>query len=116
MVVENINGILDKALDIYADRLKKLAALVRTDLMPVYREKLVVLITIEVHSRDIIEETKAAGVTDANDFEWTKRLRYFIEDNKVWVRQNDANIEYGYEYLCFTPPVSLSPTSQSVSI
>ena len=64
--------------------LKKLAALVRTDLTPVYRKKLVAIITIEVHNRDIIDETKAAGVTDANDFEWEKRLPYFFDDNKVW--------------------------------
>jgi hypothetical protein len=38
-------------------------------------------------------------MSDAADFEWTERLRYYFEENRIMVRQHDTNIDYGYEYL-----------------
>lgn len=112
LVCENFNGNLDKALAIYEQRLKDLAKLVRSDLNKIYREILVALITIEVHNRDIISDLMKEGICDPNDFEWTKRLRYFFEDNKLLIRQHDATIEYGYEYLGATPRLIITPLTE----
>jgi len=112
LVNENINGKLDLALAFYEERLKELASMVRTDLNPVYREILVALITLEVHSRDIVQELIKGKIYDHSDFEWTKRLRYYFEDNKLVIRQHDASIEYGYEYLGATSRLIITPLTE----
>lgn len=112
LVHEHANGQLDKVIEIYAKRLELLASIVRGDLDPIYREVLVALITIEVHSRDIVQELIDAGMTDADDFEWAKRLRYYFEENKIMLKQHDAIIEYGYEYLGATTRLIITPLTE----
>jgi dynein heavy chain len=112
LVHEYANGQLDQVLEMYAKRLEQLATIVRGDLSPIYREALVALITIEVHARDIVQELVDSEMMDTGDFEWTKQLRYYFEENKLIIRQHDANIEYGYEYLGATARLIITPLTE----
>ena len=84
--------------------LKKLADLVRTPLGKVDRKKLIALITIEVHSRDVIDKMVKSNCMNVNAFDWLSQLRFYSEkegkdDEDCFIRQINTNFRYGYEYL-----------------
>jgi dynein heavy chain, axonemal len=56
--------------------LKRLSDMVRGQLTPLQRLKLIALITIEVHNRDIIERLIKANCVTEKDFEWRSRLDF----------------------------------------
>ncbi|OHT16379.1 Dynein heavy chain family protein [Tritrichomonas foetus] len=112
LVHDHVVGHLDHVIEVYAKRLETLATIVRGDLNPVYREVLVALITVEVHSRDIVQELIDNGCQDGDDYEWTKRLRYYFEDSKLVIKQHDADIEYGNEYLGATTRLIITPLTE----
>jgi len=83
--------------------LNKLAAIVRKPLAKVTRKKLVALITVELHHRDIMERLIKAGCSNVNDFEWLSQLRlYFQKDEgrfgQCVVKQTNCTLTFGYEY------------------
>ncbi|KNC97489.1 uncharacterized protein SPPG_07404 [Spizellomyces punctatus DAOM BR117] len=85
-------------------RLKKLADLVKLPLNKVERKKLIALITVEVHSRDVIDKMVKANVSDVNAFDWLSQLRFYWEkeakdDEDCFIRQINTQFRYGYEYL-----------------
>lgn len=57
--------------------LNKLTAVTRSKLNKIERNKVVSLITIEVHARDVIEKLSKANCTSCNDFEWVSQLRFY---------------------------------------
>ncbi|KAJ3404107.1 Dynein heavy chain 2, axonemal, partial [Chytridiales sp. JEL 0842] len=84
--------------------LKKLADLVKSPLSKVERKKLIALITVEVHSRDVIEKMYKANCSDSSAFEWLSQLRFYWEkeakdEEECFIRQINTQFKYGYEYL-----------------
>ncbi|KAI8853504.1 dynein heavy chain, N-terminal region 2-domain-containing protein [Chytridium lagenaria] len=84
--------------------LKKLADLVRNPLSKVERKKLIALITVEVHSRDVIEKMAKSNCDSVNSFDWLSQLRFYWEkegkeEEDCMVRQINTQFKYGYEYL-----------------
>lgn len=64
------------------------------------REKIIALLTIEVHSRDVIERLRAAAKIKPgiDGFEWQSQLRFYMENDLCTVRQTNTQFDYGYEY------------------
>lgn len=56
------------------------------------------LITIEVHSRDVIEKLIKVGCSAATDFEWSSQLRFYWEKEDCLIKQVLSVFGYGYEY------------------
>ncbi|KAJ3024564.1 UNVERIFIED_CONTAM: Dynein heavy chain 2, axonemal [Siphonaria sp. JEL0065] len=84
--------------------LKKLADLIRSPLNKVERKKIIALITVEVHSRDVIEKMAKLGCSSVNAFEWLSQLRFYWEkegkdEEDCFIRQINTHFRYGYEYL-----------------
>lgn len=85
-------------------RLKKLADLVKAPLTKVERKKLIATITVEVHSRDVIDKMMKTNVDSVNAFDWLSQLRFYWEkegkdDEDCFIRQINTQFRYGYEYL-----------------
>ncbi|CAM9180031.1 unnamed protein product [Ectocarpus fasciculatus] len=83
--------------------LNKLTTMIRSPLSPVERNKVVALITMEIHNRDVIERMVKANCSSVNDFEWLSQLRFvFLKDvgefGKCEVRQTNSVLEYSNEY------------------
>ncbi|GFH22123.1 uncharacterized protein HaLaN_19537 [Haematococcus lacustris] len=80
--------------------LNKLTAVTRSKLNKVERNKVVSLITIEVHARDVIEKLSKSNCTSVNDFEWVSQLRFYWDKdlNDCVVKQVLSVFVYGYEY------------------
>ncbi|GET88803.1 dynein heavy chain, putative [Leishmania tarentolae] len=105
--------------------IRKYCQMVREPQSRMQRNKLVALVTIEVHSRDILRHLLAHRVHLLEDFEWTRQLRFYQEnagvpneaegetgmadnstviaagvgDPTCVVRQTSAVVQYDYEYL-----------------
>uniref|UniRef100_H2ZI79 Dynein axonemal heavy chain 2 n=1 Tax=Ciona savignyi TaxID=51511 RepID=H2ZI79_CIOSA len=86
--------------------LNKYSEAIRGNLNKNQRSKVVALVTIEVHARDVIDKLIKTGTNDVTAFEWLQQLRVYWD--KVWdecdiddcvVRQTNTQFQYGYEYL-----------------
>ncbi|XP_053403793.1 dynein axonemal heavy chain 2-like isoform X2 [Mercenaria mercenaria] len=81
--------------------LNKFSEAIRGNLTKIQRLKIVALVTIEVHARDIIDKLIKSGCSDQYAFEWLSQLRFYWEkdiDDCV-VKQTNTQFQYGYEYL-----------------
>ena len=72
---------------------------VRGKLSSMERAKIVALVTIEVHARDIIDKLFKMGCNSRNVFEWLSQLRFYWEEDDCNVKQTNTNFQYMYEYL-----------------
>jgi len=59
------------------DRIEKLIKRVQTPLIKDVRNKIITIITIDVHGRDIIEQMVNRKITDPTDFLWLSQLRFY---------------------------------------
>jgi dynein heavy chain len=93
------------------DQLSKLTELVRGNLTDIKRKIIVALITSDVHGRDIIEMLLKNEVESPNDFMWQQQLRYYWDDETdlCSVRQVNAVLSYGYEYMGATTRLVITP-------
>jgi dynein heavy chain len=85
--------------------LTELSDFVRGKLTRVERKKLVALITMEIHSRDVMERMIRQNAKSADDFVWLSQQRfYFMKDEgddgfgRCRVKQTSTELEFGYEY------------------
>ena len=83
------------------EQLNSLIKLVQGELPRPIRAKVMNLITMDTHSRDIIEKLSNENVTRADEFQWQSQLKaYYNPNNKEsCLRVCDATLIYGYEYL-----------------
>ena len=82
--------------------LNHLCDMVRGALGKLDRKKVVNIITVEVHSRDVIDRMIKLGTAGVNDFEWLLQLRFYWEEGgsqRCIVKQTNTQTLYGYEYL-----------------
>ncbi|TKS92669.1 Dynein heavy chain 2, axonemal [Collichthys lucidus] len=81
--------------------LQSYSEIIRGNLSKVLRLKIVALVTVEVHARDVIDKLAKTGCNDVNAFEWLCQLRlYWDKDvDDCIIRQTNTRFKYGYEYL-----------------
>nr|XP_055054184.1 LOW QUALITY PROTEIN: dynein axonemal heavy chain 2 [Misgurnus anguillicaudatus] len=74
---------------------------IRGSLSKILRLKIVALVTMEVHARDVISKLAKAGCCDVNAFDWLCQLRlYWDKDvDDCIIKQTNTHFRYGYEYL-----------------
>ncbi|XP_077988088.1 dynein axonemal heavy chain 2-like [Glandiceps talaboti] len=84
-----------------ASMLNKFSDAIRGNLTKMQRAKIVALVTIEVHARDVIEKLIKTKTNDVTAFEWLMQLRVYWdkEIDDCVVRQTNTQFQYGYEYL-----------------
>jgi dynein heavy chain len=60
-----------------------------------------VIITMDVHSRDVVGRLVENKVRKASEFQWQSQLKLYWDPAKfdVQIRIADAIMWYGYEYL-----------------
>jgi len=59
--------------------LNKFSEAIRGNLQKMQRLKIVALVTMEVHARDIIEKLIKTSCSDENAFDWLSQLRLYWE-------------------------------------
>ncbi|CCW65070.1 unnamed protein product [Phytomonas sp. EM1] len=60
--------------------IRKYCQMVRQPQSRMQRSKLVALVTIEVHARDVLRHILARRVHQLDDFEWSRQLRFYSEE------------------------------------
>ena len=82
---------------------KRLAALTEStqrDLSSGDRSKIITLITMEVHSRDVTQTLADTKVDSITAFAWLSQLRYYSSDSaESQAKIADASFAYGFEYI-----------------
>ncbi len=87
------------------DRIEKLILQVQKPLSKDLRNKIITLITIDVHARDVVEKFVTMKLMEGSAFAWQSQLRFYWvqkpnEDKKTCViRICDWNTTYMYEYV-----------------
>ena len=84
-----------------AKQLSKMVEMVRGNLNTLQRTMMGALTVIDVHARDVVDNMIRLSVSNINDFEWTRQLRYYwdTEVENCVIRQTNTRFVYGYEYL-----------------
>ncbi|XP_036012666.1 dynein axonemal heavy chain 2 isoform X8 [Mus musculus] len=81
--------------------LNKYSEAIRGNLTKIMRLKIVALVTIEIHARDVLEKLYKSGLMDVSSFDWLSQLRFYWEKDvdDCIIRQTNTQFQYGYEYL-----------------
>ncbi|EGD81584.1 dynein heavy chain 6 [Salpingoeca rosetta] len=92
-------------------QLADLAAMSRQKLSKLFRKVLGALITIDVHARDNVTSLVHSKVSDLEDFEWVRQLRYYWEDDidDMVARMSNSRFVYAYEYLGASMRLVITP-------
>ena len=69
------------------------------------------LVTLDVHSRDIVQGLINAKTSSSSDFEWMKQMRYYYngDTDSVLVKMTSTSFDYGNEYLGCSPRLVITP-------
>ncbi|XP_063619962.1 dynein axonemal heavy chain 12-like [Cydia splendana] len=81
----------------------------RSDLTKLNSITIKALIVIDVHAKDVIIELISKNVTEVTDFQWLAQLRYYWEEERVYVRIINAVVNYAYEYLGNSDRLVITP-------
>ena len=98
--------------------LTELIKMVQGDLTKPMRQKLMCLITIDTHNRDIVEKLIKEGCRRAEEFHWQSQLKFYWDDEKQdsYARIADASFWYGYEYLGNGPRLVITPLTDRIYV
>jgi dynein heavy chain len=108
-MIETKNTSLSEQLEDIIEQLKEQTLLIRGKLDPIKRKILISLITVDVHNRDIITSLDEQRVDTVDDFEWQKQLRYSMVEDLCIVKQINATLHYGYEYMGAASRLVITP-------
>ena len=100
---------LPKWFDKNVEQLNDLTDMVRGKLSSQERGTLGALIVIDVHARDVITTLIENDVTAMTDFDWVRQLRYYWENDDLYVKMVQASLPFGYEYLGNQPRLVVTP-------
>jgi dynein heavy chain len=92
--------------------------MVQSDLTKPVRQKIMCLITMDAHSRDIIGILDAEGVTKQDEFQWQTQLKglYDASQDDFLFAIADARLNYGYEYLGNGARLVITPLTDRIYV
>jgi dynein heavy chain len=113
----NKNG-MQEAHDHQIQLLSDLITMVQGDLTKPVRQKIMAMITMDAHSRDIINLLKIEKVDREDEFQWQSQLKvYWNEEKKDFqLRIADAAFWYGYEYLGNGARLVITPLTDRIYV
>ncbi len=100
------------------EKVDKLTGMVQGELSVGERLKIISLITIEVHARDIISKLVEDKAESMEGFSWLSQLRYYwdVTKRECFVRIVDAEFSYGWEYLGNSGRLVITPLTDRAYI
>ncbi len=96
--------------------LSKYIEMVPSPLSPIDRSKLMALIVINVHCRDIFDRLAKTGVSSASHFDWVSQLRFVWDKDSenCSVLQDRCALTYGGDYIGNGPRLVITPLTDRV--
>ncbi|KAL6428106.1 hypothetical protein ACFW04_008466 [Cataglyphis niger] len=89
--------------------INEIVKLVRGTLSKQNRTTLEALVTLDVHSRDVLMQLYEQGVNQVTDFKWLCQLRYYWIDDDLYTMMINSKLMYAYEYLGNTSRLVITP-------
>jgi dynein heavy chain len=115
-----------KCYDLVKSQLADLINLTQAPLSKQDRQRVMCMITLDAHSRDIIDLLIKEKAYSPTDFQWQSKLRpMFVGDvgrNTTHIVSNarfnicDANFDYGFEYLGNGPRLVVTPLTDRIYV
>jgi len=109
--------------DLQVSQLNDLIQLTQTDLSREDRTRVMVMITMDSHSRDVINKLLRENALDKNDFQWQSQLRQTFkpsasakEPSETKCLVCDAQFDYGFEYLGNGPRLVITPLTDRIYV
>ncbi|KAM0726763.1 Dynein axonemal heavy chain 10 [Formica fusca] len=99
------------------DQLNEVVTLMGSDILTSNdRKKIDMVLTIDVHIRDIIEIFVRDSIINPTEFEWESQLRfYWVHDlDNLWINQCTSTFEYGYEYMGLNGRLVITPLTDRI--
>ena len=96
-----------------------LAALIRLTqgmLSKADRARVMCLITLDAHGRDIIRKLISEGATTRSAFQWQSQLKQRYVNNEAVLAICDARFTYGFEYLGNGPRLVVTPLTDRIYV
>ena len=98
--------------------LQGLIMMVQGDLEKPVRQKIMCMITMDAHSRDILDMLVREEVKRVDEFQWQTQLKgmYDAGQKDFVFRIADACLNYGYEYLGNGPRLVITPLTDRIYV
>jgi dynein heavy chain len=113
------SGAMPKVLEKCISDLTDLIKMVQDASMPSdLRMKVMCLITMDAHSRDIIAKLINEGVTQTDEFQWQSQMKSYWDPScdDFALKIADAEFYYGYEYLGNGPRLVVTPLTDRIYV
>jgi dynein heavy chain len=117
---------MQKCYDLVKSQLADLINLTQTNLTKGDRQRVMCMITLDAHNRDIIEVLLKDKAFSVSDFQWQSKLRpSFIAEvgkSNTSIASNarfhicDASFDYGFEYLGNGPRLVVTPLTDRIYV
>ncbi|CAF4130291.1 unnamed protein product, partial [Rotaria sordida] len=88
----------------------------RKFLKPNEYNKFETVLTLDVHTRDMVDILIRDGINERHDFSWQCQLRFYWlsnEDN-LYLQQCNGKFEYGYEYMGLNGRLVITPLTDRI--
>lgn len=117
---------VSKCLDLIKSQLAELIHLTQTNLSKGDRQRVMCMITLDAHNRDIVEVLLKERALAVSDFQWQSKLRpMFVSDvgkGMTHIASSakflicDAAFDYGFEYLGNGPRLVVTPLTDRIYV
>jgi len=109
---------LAKGLEEQKAMLIDLINIVRGNIEKHVRTKVMCMITLDTHSRDIIDLLVREQVKAPEEFQWQSQMKAYYDEEKAdcKLRITDAQFWYGYEYLGNGPRLVVTPLTDRIYV
>jgi len=125
----NVKGgdirVLNKFYELCKNQLADLINLTQTNLTKADRQRVMCMITLDAHNRDIVEILLREKAYNINDFQWQSKLRpSYVGDvgknaliaSSARFKICDAQFDYGFEYLGNGPRLVVTPLTDRIYV
>jgi len=107
---------LKKQLAVSVADLGDLIRLTQGNLSKSDRSRIMCMITLDAHGRDIIQKMILEGVREKKAFQWQSQLKQRWVDGKAQLAIADARFAYQYEYLGNGPRLVVTPLTDRIYV
>ncbi|ETN24826.1 hypothetical protein PPTG_01014 [Phytophthora nicotianae INRA-310] len=109
---------MKELLDKIVIQLTDLIKLTQTNLPKGDRQRAMCMITMDAHSRDIVQKLLYEEITTPSSFIWQSQLKQRRSDhqNHTYLEICDATFDYGFEYLGNGPRLVITPLTDRIYV
>jgi dynein heavy chain len=114
-VDDNVAGALKSCIDELTNLIKMV---MDASMSKALRTKVMCMITMDAHSRDILQILRDENVKKPDHFKWQSQMKAYYEDDvkDFNLKIADASFYYGYEYLGNGPRLVVTPLTDRIYV